>query len=274
MSAGNGAAAAAESALMRAMQTSSVRIGYANEAPFAFMDVFSGQVTGEAPEVARVVLADMGIRHMVPVLTEFGALIPGLQAGRFDIIAAGMYILPERCRQVRFSNPSYQADEALMVRAGNPLRLHSYTNILTRNVQMGVVAGTVEAHAAERLGLAAARTVIFPDNPSAVEGLIAGRVDAFAVNAPAARDLLRRAGDARLALAQPFQAGLPDGQVLRGYGAFAFRSGDGDFVAAFNRELAHFIGSPAHLHLVQSFGFSAGELPGPVTAASLCARSP
>jgi polar amino acid transport system substrate-binding protein len=33
----------------------------------------------------------MGIHQIEVVTTDFGSLIPGLQAGRFDVIAAGMY---------------------------------------------------------------------------------------------------------------------------------------------------------------------------------------
>ena len=40
------------------------------------------------------------------VLTEFGSLIPGLQAGRFDIIAAGMFVTPEALR----ADPVLRAD--------------------------------------------------------------------------------------------------------------------------------------------------------------------
>ena len=32
-----------------------------------------------------------------------GFVIPGLNAGRFDLIAAGLFITPERCEQVAFS---------------------------------------------------------------------------------------------------------------------------------------------------------------------------
>lgn len=265
-----------ESTLARALRSSTVRIGYANEAPFAYMDVFSGQVTGEAPEVARVVLAGMGIRHIVPVLTEFGALIPGLKAGRFDIIAAGMYILPARCQQVLFSNPSYSADETLLVtKSGTPTPIRDYSDLVSNPaLQVGVVAGTVEAQALQAAGLPRRREFIFPDNPSAAEGLLANRIDVFAVNAPAARDLIRRANSEGMAQEGGFQPILPGGQRLRGFGAFAFRRGDSDFVAAFNRGLAAYIGSPAHLRLITPFGFTADELPGKATADSLCTRIP
>src|SRR5690606_4888935 len=78
--------------------SSSVRIGYANETPFAYT-ALDGSVTGESPEIVRKVFERMQIDTIKPVLTEWGSLIPGLRAGRFDLIAAGMYITPERCKQ-------------------------------------------------------------------------------------------------------------------------------------------------------------------------------
>src|SRR5690606_9449688 len=96
---------AAQSTLEAAKAAGTIRVGYANEAPYAYMDSGSNKVTGEAVEIARVVLKRMGVNEVEGVLTEFGSLIPGLQAKRFDIIAAGMYITPERCQQALFSNP-------------------------------------------------------------------------------------------------------------------------------------------------------------------------
>src|SRR5690606_26443062 len=90
---------AAQGTLELAKGAGKVRIGYANEAPYAYMDSAENRITGEAVEIARVVLKRMGINEVEGVLTEFGSLIPGLQANRFDIIAAGMYITPERCQQ-------------------------------------------------------------------------------------------------------------------------------------------------------------------------------
>ena len=62
----------------------------------------------------------MGIAEVDGVLTEFGSLIPGLKAGRFDIIAAGMFVKPDRCAQILFSEPTYAIGQAFAVKAGNP----------------------------------------------------------------------------------------------------------------------------------------------------------
>src|SRR3546814_15285441 len=98
--------ALAQSTLEKAREAGFIRIGFANEAPYGFATP-DGKLTGEAPEVAKAVLKKMGINEVDGVLTEFGSLIPGLKAGRFDIIAAGMFITPARCNEVAFSEPSY-----------------------------------------------------------------------------------------------------------------------------------------------------------------------
>jgi polar amino acid transport system substrate-binding protein len=257
--------------LERAQQAGTIRVGYANEAPYAYRESASGKLTGEAPEIARAVLAEMGIGEVEGVLTEFGSLIPGLKAGRFDIIAAGMYILPERCKEIAFSNPTYSVGEAFIVARGNPLALNSYDGAARHpEARLGVVAGTVEREYARRTGVPDARVVVFPDAPSALDGVIAGRVDAYAATSLTVNTLLTRAQSRRVERAVPFSDPVIAGKFARGYGAFGFRKADRDLVAAFNSALARFIGTPRHLELVKPFGFTRAELPGPATATALC----
>src|SRR5438874_13035626 len=68
----------AETALERIKAQGYIRVGFANEAPYGFATP-DGKLTGEAPEVAKAVLANMGITQVDGVLTEFGSLIPGLR---------------------------------------------------------------------------------------------------------------------------------------------------------------------------------------------------
>src|SRR5690606_11279752 len=147
--------------LDRMRQRGVARVGFANEAPYAYLDPESRRLTGEAPEVARVILTRLGVDRVEGVLTEFGALIPGLKAGRFDLIAAGMYITPERCREVAFSNPTYSIGEALVVRAGNPRSLHSYADIAASpDATLGVVTGAIQRRYALASGIPEARIAV------------------------------------------------------------------------------------------------------------------
>src|SRR5437762_12766307 len=104
------ATASAETTLERAKKQGFIRVGFANEAPFAYATP-DGKLTGEAPEIAKVILKKMGIPEVDGVLTEFGSLIPGVKAHRFDVIAAGMFINPKRCQEIAFSEPSYGIGE-------------------------------------------------------------------------------------------------------------------------------------------------------------------
>jgi polar amino acid transport system substrate-binding protein len=248
-----------------------VRVGFANEAPYAYLDSASGELTGEAPEVARAVLERMGVTEVEGVLTEFGALIPGLKAGRFDLIAAGMYIKPARCREIDFSNPTYCIGEGLLVESGNPLDLHSYDDVREGEARLGVVAGTVELGYARDSGISDEWIVVFPDAPSAVAGVETGRVDAYAGTELTVRDLLAKADNPELALAEPFADPVIDGEPARGCGAFGFRAGDDAFRQEFDRHLAELLGGPEHLEAVEPFGFGEETLPGDLTAEALCA---
>lgn len=256
--------------LLRIQRTGVVRIGYANEAPYGYLDSATGEITGEAPEIAKVVLQRLGARHIEAVVTEFGSLIPGLKASRFDVIAAGMYITPERSREIDFSNPSYGIGEAFLVAATNPLQLNSFEDVAGHaSARIGVMGGSVEHGYAKQLGVPDGRIVVFPDYPSAVAGLRTGRVDAVAATVLTAGDLMRKQGSDDIELAQPFRDPVIDGKSVRGFGAFGFRKEDDPLREAFNQHLGQFIGTPEHLKLVKPFGFSKNTLPGDITAAQL-----
>jgi polar amino acid transport system substrate-binding protein len=252
-----------------------VRIGYSNEAPFAYYDNQTGELTGESVEVTRRVLEKMGVTQVEGVITEFASLIPGLKAGRFDLIAAGMWILPPRCREILFSEPLSCILQGMLVRKGNPLNLHSYRDVTRHeSARLGVVAGGVELMFARAAGIPESRLFIFPDQPSAVAGLQAGRVDANAGPAPAHRDLLLKPSTSGLeairTFAQPQASGLP----ARTCSGIGFRKGDKQHLDEFNRHLTAFIGTPEHLELIRSFGFTEAELPTGMTTEELCTGAP
>ncbi len=265
-----GPAGASESTLEKVRTAGAIRVGYANEAPYAYVDGETGELTGEAPEIARVVLGRMGVREVEGVLTEFGSLIPGLKAGRFDVIAAGMYVTPARAEQIAFSEPTYGIGEAFVVAAHNPLDLHSYEELAVHeSARLGVVAGTVELGYARAVGVPEDRIVVFPDAPSALEGVRTGRIDAYGGTSLTVRYLLERAGDERIERAEPFTDPVIEGKPARGYGAFGLRREDTALLEALNRELDEFIGSAEHLALVEPFGFAAEDMPGDVTTREL-----
>jgi len=259
--------------LERAREGAVVRIGFANEDPYGYRDTDTGRVTGEAPEIARVILKRMGIENLEPKVAKFGELIPGLKAGQLDIVAAGMYITPERCREIEFSNPTYRIGESFIVRKGNPKDLHSFEDVAAGDARIGVMGGAVEHGYAKKLGVPEERIRVYEDYETALVGLKGERIDALAATALTVTVLLRKHDDPEIERAEPFTDPVIDGKPVAGYGAFGFRKEDVALREEFDRHLAEFLGTPEHLALVEPFGFGRHTLPGDVTAEQLCGGS-
>jgi polar amino acid transport system substrate-binding protein len=261
-------AASASSTLERARENGSIRIGFANEAPFGYATV-SGDATGEAPEMAKAIFKRLGIGSVEAVLTEWASLIPGLRAGRFDVIAAGMFITPARCREVDFSNPTYRLGQGFLVKKGNPHGLHSYKDIAdSGDATLAIMAGAVERSYARRAGIPDDRILTVPDQTSMLSAVKFSRADAAALTSLSIRRMAEKGGGG-VESAAPFET--PEDAY--GYGAFAFRKGD-ELRDAVNAELAKYVGGKEHLALVAPFGFTRNELPGKTNAATLCGESP
>jgi polar amino acid transport system substrate-binding protein len=249
--------ALAETTLERAKKQGFIRIGFANEAPFGFATP-DGKLTGEAPEVAKAVLAKMGIPEVDGVLTEFGSLIPGLKANRFDIIAAGMFINPKRCAEIQFSDPSYGIGQAMLVPKGNPKGVQDYSSIASnKDLKLAVMAGAVEAGYAKDAGVPQDQLVILPDQSSLLAAVQSGRADAASLTALSIADMAKKVEGVEST--KPF--GEVAGKSVKGHGGFGFRKEDTDLYQAFNEELKKFIGSAEHIALVEPIGFGADYLP-------------
>lgn len=266
---GNLDLASSGSTFENAKDSGKVVVGFANEKPYAYKE--GGKVTGEAVEVAKAILKKQGIDEVEPVLTDFGSLIPGLKAGRFDIITAGMYITPERCKEVDFANPEYSIGEGLAVKKGNPKKLKSYKDIADNpKATVAVMKGGIEESYMKNEGVKEKQIKIVPDQPSAVSALQAGRVDAITMTGPSLRSMLESANSKGIEVVEDFKQPQADGEDIRGYGAAAFREEDEDFKKVYNEELEKMKKSGELYDILKPFGFTKDDLPPEKTAEQLC----
>lgn len=247
--------------LERLQRDGVIRIGYAVEAPYAFLTP-DGNVTGEAPEIAREIVHRLKINRIEWRLTEFSSLIDGLESHRFDVIAAGMFITPERAKRVAFSHPTYQAGSALLVAKNNPRHLRSYRDAATNeNVRLAVISDAVEERELLRLGISSERLIRVPDALSGEVMVREGKVDALALTAPTVRWMAQKQEAFLECVEIKTNSGDHEAIFPIGAGAFVFRQSDVALRQAWDRELSQFIGSQEHQQLVASFGFTIEELP-------------
>ena len=130
---------------------------------------------------------------------DFGGLIPALQSGRINLIAAGMYASDERAKKVSFVE-YMKAGEASLVRAGNPKKLASLADVC--DVTAAEVLGTVENAILDKQSAACAQAGKPPITPlqfqsvdRAYSGLAQGRADIFLTDAGVASYLAAAAPD-------------------------------------------------------------------------------
>ncbi|MEX2421175.1 MAG: ectoine/hydroxyectoine ABC transporter substrate-binding protein EhuB, partial [Actinomycetota bacterium] len=249
---------AASGTLAELQEAGSITIGIANEEPYGFQND-EGEITGEAPEVARVVLGELGITEVNAEIVDFGALIGGLQAGQFDMIAAGMYINPERAEQILFSDPDYCVGEAFAVPEGNPAGLTDFTSVVDNpDVTIAILSGAVEEGYAEIAGVPAEQIELFSDVNAQYDALEAGRVDAVTGTS---LTILNQIEDREgFESTESFFPLDEDGEEILGCGGFGFRNEDQELRDAFNDELNRLQDEGELLPIIADFGFAEEDI--------------
>lgn len=254
------------SSLQRLQETGTVTVGFAGEAPYSFM--LDGELTGATVALHKEIFSNLGIDNVEGVATDFGALIPGLQAGRFDVVSAGMSILPQRCEQALFSEPEFNYTTALMVPQGNPDQLSDMQSIEDKGVSMAVMTGAIESDYATSLGIDAMQVASPQDGMDAV---VNGRADVFALTGISLNWMKQNNENAPVDVTESFVAEI-DGVPQVGAGGTVFRKEDTELRDAYNAELAKITSDKdTYLSIVGEFGFTEEELPDPnLTTQMLC----
>ena len=255
------------SLLERLQDQGSVTVGFAGEAPYSFEE--NGELTGATVALHREIFGNLGIDTVEGVNADFGALIPGLQANRFDVVSAGMSILPERCEQAAFSEPEFNYTTALMVAEGNPMNLTDMQSVLDSGAKLSTMTGAIESDYASELGIDSTQVATQQDGMDAVTS---GRADVFALTAISLNWMANNNPDAPVEVTESFVAEI-DGVPQIGAGGTVFRTDDQELLDAYNEELAKITSDEEkYLEIVGEFGFTAEELPDPsLTTADLCA---
>ncbi|MBY5316030.1 ectoine/hydroxyectoine ABC transporter substrate-binding protein EhuB [Rhizobium leguminosarum] len=246
-----GPASAADDKLEQLKEQGFARIAIANEPPFTAVGA-DGKVSGAAPDVARAIFEKLGVKEVVASISEYGAMIPGLQAGRHDAITAGLFMKPERCNAVAYSEPILCDAEAFALKKGNPLKLTSYKDIADNpDAKIGAPGGGTEEKLALEAGVPRDRVIVVPDGQSGIKMLQDGRIDVYSLPVLSIHDLMAKANDPNLETVAPV-VNAPvycDGA--------AFRKQDVALRDAFDVELKKLKESGEFAKIIEPYGFSA-----------------
>ncbi|GIN22371.1 MAG TPA: ectoine/hydroxyectoine ABC transporter substrate-binding protein EhuB [Bacillus bacterium] len=260
------------STLDRLKEEGKVKLGVANEKPYGYK-TSDGEVTGVAPEITKAVFKEMGIDVVEGEVTEFGSLIPALQAERFDVVTAGMDIRPERCAEAAFGDVEIRYGEGMAVQKGNPKKLHSYEDIAKNpDVKVSIMAGANQHEFLKELGVKDNQIETADSISSNIAAVSSGRVDATVMTEATLREAVASADQSKVEEVKPFTQPEIGGESVMSYGAAVFRKEDNELREAYNAELKKLIDSGKILEIFEEFGFGEDNLPDDVTTEDRCAK--
>lgn len=234
-----------------------LRIAIGNEPPYTSIAP-DGTVTGAEPDVLQAVCKRMGIEKFEGITTGYDAMIPGLQAQRWDVIAAGLFMKQSRCGEVAYASPVIVSTESFGVRPGNPKNVLTIADVKDRqDIRVGVVPGGFEQGILEAAEIDAARIVNVTDAQGGSDALNADRIDAFLLPTLSLEEL------------EGVEVTPPIEDAPKTGSSAAFRPDDQDFVDAYNTELEKFKTEPEFAEILEKWGFDPSVVEG-VTTEELC----
>ena len=153
----------------------------ATNAEFPPYEYYEGdKVVGIDAEVAALIADKLGMELKI-VDVAFDSIIPGVQAGKYDMGMAGMTVTDERLEKVSFSTSYATGVQSVIVKDGGAVA--SLDDIAGKKI--GVQTSTTgDIYASDEFGDDA--VVKYDNGAAAVQGLLAGKVDCVIIdNEPA-----------------------------------------------------------------------------------------
>jgi polar amino acid transport system substrate-binding protein len=150
--------------------------------------------TGYEIELFNAIAEKIGYPDPQYSNTNFAAVFRDTANGLFDIAVVSSTILPERERVVDFTDPHYEAQQALLVPEDSDIASVDDLDGAIVGAQDGT---TGEAYANDETGASEVRG--FPQGPDAITALITGQVDATIIDQPVAVDAVEKQGGMEVA---------------------------------------------------------------------------
>jgi polar amino acid transport system substrate-binding protein len=222
--AGAKAAAAKEDLITEITKRGVMRVGLSIFVPWSFKDK-DGVLRGFEIDVASKVAEDLGVKvEFVP--TEWSGLIPALLTGKFDVIIAGMGIVPERAIKVNFTAPYDYSGMSINANKKLAPGWYDLAKFNDPNVVLSVRLGTTAVDAAKKF-FPKAQLRQFDNEAECEQEVLNGKAHGVVASAPEPEFWVQKNPDV---LYLPLKGKTFTQEPI----SFALRKGDADAMAFFN----------------------------------------
>ena len=184
-----------------------------------------GNVEGIEIEIMNLICEELGVELVIEQI-DFESVLPGVQAGKYDVGVSGISVTEKRLKNTLFTDPYCLAAQAIVVVNGSPITCKADLEGKKIAVQTGTTAETFTMENGYEVSSFAA-------NNDAQSALLSGKVDAWVIDDLTAADMVKA-----------YNAEHPDALVILDEAlttepyAFAFAFGSEDLVAEVNSILS------------------------------------
>ena len=176
-----------------------------------FESLENNEIVGIEVDIMDLIAQDLGMTVKYEQM-DFDSVIPGVQAGKFDVGMSGITITEDRQKNCDFTNPYFMASQAIVVTPDSPITCKADLEGKKVSEEYCMDNGY--------------EVLAFTANNDAASALTTGKVDAWVV-------------DNEVAVALAAQQGLTvlDEAMTSEPYAFAFAKGSDELVQSFNESL-------------------------------------
>ena len=188
----------------------------------------NGEVVGIEMDILNLICAELGVELEINQM-DFDSVLPGVQAGKFDLGASGISVTPDREENTLFTVPYCLAAQAIVVLKDSTITCKADLEGKTIAVQTATTA--------EEFCMGAGYTVnAYAANADAQEALLSGKVDAWVIDDLTAAEMVKLYNEEH----GETLVVLSEAMTTEPY-AFAFMKGSDDLVNAINEIMSKLV---------------------------------
>lgn len=200
----------------------------------------SNTVEGIEIDVMQLICKELGVELVIEQM-DFDSVLPGIQAGKFDVGVSGISVTEQRKQNALFTNPYCLAAQAIVVTEGSAIAGKADLTGKKVSVQTGTTAESFCMGNGYEVSSFAA-------NSDAESALVTGKVDAWVIDDLTAKDMV----DAYNAANEKKLVILNEAMTTEPY-AFAFTLGKDDLVEEINKILDKLVADGSVASIFEKF---------------------
>ena len=195
--------------------------------PFESLDD-NGNVSGIEIDILNLICQELGVELVIEQI-DFDSVLPGVQAGKYDVGVSGISVTPAREENTLFTDPYCLAAQAIVVLKDSSITSKADLEGKTVSVQTGT---TAETYCLENGYSVNSYTA----NADAEAALVAGKVDAWVIDDLTAAEMVKLYNEEN----GEVLVVLDEAMTTEPY-AFAFAFGSEDLVEKINEIIGRLV---------------------------------